>query len=480
MNPLLKLSKISDFLFDLLKQDKCSYLFFFLVGLVLRGIPELLITQYPVGYETTAHYAPIVTRFQEMSIVEVSVETLRTGLLFYMLLWFATVISGAHAFLLLKVTGAVLYGCLAVVFFVFLRRGLSFKWKIAFVSSLLLIFQVATLRMSWDRFRNVLGLIFVFAALSVLRSGYRLKWSLVASLAVLTVLSREYIALILFIAVLGFAFLEKKERFVSFVVLIPALTIFAAIIYPTRLWWNYISEGQYALGSYLWIVQDVLSIFVVCYLPLLPFVLKGFRRDRLFDPILGFLLLSSFSVVLSPWFAVPGYQRWLMLLVYPFSVYAGLGFERFHFFEKGSFKKLVAVLLIFIVIGMGYSTGAFSYVGMLPNSYVAVNLVQSSIPWNQVDDVKGVLMWLDENAVFNSSVLAEERFYGWTMIYLKRANDDVKVISYGANSLPQQALERALADGYRWIYLIWYTDLIMEDFRMIHSLNSVSIFQYER
>jgi len=229
----------------------------------------------------------------------------------------------------------------------------------------------------------------------------------------------------------------------------------------------------------LWAVQDVLSIFAVCYLFLLPFVLKGFRRDRLLDPIVGLLLLGSFSVVVSPWFAVPGYQRWLMLLVFPFSVYAVLGFERFRLFDKGCLKKLVAILLVFMVIGAGYSTGMFSYVGMLPNSYVTVNLVQSSIPWDQADDVEGVLGWLDENAVLNSSVLTEERFYGWTLLYLKRANDDINVISYGAKNLPQPALERALDDGFRWIYLIWYTGLDVENFKVIHSLNSISIFQYE-
>ncbi|MFQ5821150.1 MAG: hypothetical protein ACE5I5_14250, partial [Candidatus Heimdallarchaeota archaeon] len=116
---------------------------------------------------------------------------------------------------------------------------------------------------------------------------------------------------------------------------------------------------------------------------------------------------------------------------------------------------------------------------VLPNSWVPANLVQSSIGWNQIDDVKGVLIWLEENAVADSSVLAEERFYGWTLIYLKRANDDVEVIPYSANSPPEPALEKALSDGFHWIYLIWYTDSNLEGFETVHSQNSVSIFQYQ-
>jgi len=459
--------------------ERASYLFFFLAALLLRGVADLLVAPYPVGYETITWYAPLMMRFQAMSVLEVLTETFRVGTLFYMLMWFATVVSSAHAFTLLKVSGAVLYGCLAMAVFAFLRRGLRFEWKIAFVSSLLLVFQVATLRVSWDRFRTVLGLVFTFIAITVMKSDHRFKWPFLAGLAVLTTLSREYIALTLFVIVLGFAFLERKERSMSFVALAPALSMFAAMVHSTGLWENYVSYGQFAVGNYLLTVRDTLSIFAVCYLPLLPFVLKGFRRDRLLDPFTGFLLVGSFSVALCPWFAVPDYQRWLMLLVFPFSIYASLGFEGYNLFKRANFRKLISILLIFMAIGVGYSTGGFSYVGLVPNSYVAVNLVQSSIPWNQIDDVKDVLVWLDENAMFNSSVLAEERFYGWTLIYLERAYCDIEVVTYGATSMPWGALEKVLDDGSRWIYLIWYNDLDLENFSIVYSRNDVSVFQYE-
>ena len=460
--------------------ERFSYLFFFALGVILRGIPELLIPEYPVGYETITYYAPAMMSFYSKGLVDVFLETFRSGPLFYVLMWLSTNISGAHAFFLLKVTGPVLYGFLAVAFFVFVRRGLNLEWKMAFVATLILVFQPVALRESWDRFRTVLGLIFLFFTLAVLKGEYRFKWSLVAVFGALTALSREYVAVVLFVSVLGFAVLERKNRVVSLVALAPALTIFMIMSYPALPWWNYLSpDNPFAAGSYSWMVQDVFSIFAVCYLLLVPFMVKGFWRDRLLDPMVGWLLLGSFGVVVIPWFAVPGYQRWLMLLVFPFAVYAVSGFERFRLFDKGSCKKLMAIVLIFVIIGVGYSTGAVSYVGMLPNSYVAVNLAQSSIAWDQVDDVKDVLMWLDENAVANSSVLAEERFYGWTVIYLKRASDDVKVIAYAANSLPQPALEKAVGDGFSWIYLIWYTDSNLKNFDILYSENSVSIFRYE-
>jgi len=226
-------------------------------------------------------------------------------------------------------------------------------------------------------------------------------------------------------------------------------------------------------------VQDVFSIFAVCYLLIIPFVVKGFWRDSLLDPIVGLLLLGSFSVLVSPWFALPGYQRWLMLLVFPFTIYAVEGFRRLGLFRKQRTRALKIIVLVFIVIGVGYSSGAFSYVGMLPNSYVAVNLVQSSIGWNQVDDVKTVLRWLDQNALSDSSVLSEDRFYGWTLIYLERANKDVKISWYGANFSPRPTLQEAIEDGFNCVYLIWYSDLALDDFKKIFSQNDLSIFLYE-
>ena len=468
-------------LFDFVRSPKFPYLCVFLVAVILRGIPELMVPSYPIGFETITHYAPVMMTFYGRSLIDVFASAFRGGPLFYVLMWFVANISGAHAFVILKAAAPVLYGGLVVSFLIFLKRGLKLDGKMAFVAALLLVFQVAALRLSWDRSRNILGLIFVFATLTALKSDHKYKWPLVTCFAVLAALSRDYIALVLFVTVLGFAFSERKDRMMSLVALVPALAIFAVMIYPARaqLWWNYFEEGSppFYSKTYLSALQDVFSIFAVCYLSLLPFVVKGFKRDKLLDSMICLLLLGSFSVIVIPWFAVPGYQRWLVLLVFPFTIYAVIGFNRFRLFNKDNLRKLVAIFLFFVVIGVGYSSGAFSYV-VLPNSWVPTNLMQSSIGWDQIEDVKGVLRWFDENATSNSSVLVEERFYGWVLIYLKRANNDVKVVLYGANSSPTSALEKTLGDGFSWVYLIWYTDSNLRDFEIIHSQNSISIFHF--
>jgi hypothetical protein len=218
---------------------------------------------------------------------------------------------------------------------------------------------------------------------------------------------------------------------------------------------------------------------LVCYVGLLPFALYGLlrRKDKLVSLMVVWLFLASFSVLFG-WLAVPGYQRWLMLLVFPLCVLAVWGFEAFGLFSGRRLWALAAVLLVFVIVGAGYSTGAYSYVGQFPNSYVTVNMVQSSLGWSEVDDVKAVLGWLDNHAVSGSSVLAEECFYGWTLMYLQRANVDVRVIAYGAASSPTTALELALSQASSRVYMVWFTKQNVEGFEIVFSWRAVSVFEF--
>ena len=462
------------------RSDKIAIVSFFLLGVVLRAIPEIIIQQYPVGYETITWYAPVINAFPGKTLPDVFIENFRAGPLFYVLLWCAFTVTGASSFVLLKVAGPIFYGCLVASFFWFMRKGMNFNLKMACVASLILTFQVAALRQSWDRLRNILALTFVFfASTTLLRDRVKFKWGWIAGLSILTVLSREYIAVMLFAAILGFNFLTRRmkkwECVKLIIVLIPAFIIFAIMVNPPGLWRGHLLASSNALGNYLYTVQDAAFIFLLCYFPLLPLVLRGFRRHEFLDPLVIFLSLGSFSIVI-PWFAVPGYQRWLMLLVFPFSIYAAYGIEGL--LSRAARVKTTAILLMFLAIGTVYVSGVFPYGWILPNSYVPRNLTQSSIQWDQVDDVREVLSWLDENAVVGSSILTEERFLGWTRIYLKRANDDITIVSYAAGSPPWKALESVLSSDFQRVYLIWYNDSDFEGFFEVYSCNSVAAFQY--
>lgn len=457
---------------------KHPFLLVFLLAFVLRAVPEIIVGEYPVGYETIAYYAPPMFGFRSQGFVEVLSGSLGSGPVFYVLMWVIEQVSGASPFLVLKVSGAVLFGLLAVSFLLFVRRGLGFDWKFGLLAAVLMVFQVAALRESWDRFRTVLALVFLFLALVVMLSSFKYKTYLFGGLGVLTVLSREYVGIVLFAAVLGFVLLEKRDRLKSILGLVPAVGVFFLVFGRGVGLWSYWENGSFPAGpvaGFGGVVLDVFAIFLVCFLPLLPFVVKGFFRNPVLDGMLVWLLIGSFSAVLVPFFAVPGYQRWLVLLVFPFSVYAVKGFERLHLVVRRGFWKLCCVLLIFVVVGAGYCSGAFSYVWVFSNSWVPINMVQSSIEWSQVDDVKSVVGWLGQNAAVNSSLLVEERFLGWVQIYLDKGRTDIGLVPYSAGVSPPSVDSGDSSS----VYLIWYAESEVLDFRRIYFVGDIAVFALE-
>jgi hypothetical protein len=78
--------------------------------------------------------------------------------------------------------------------------------------------------------------------------------------------------------------------------------------------------------------------------------------------------------------------------------------------------------------------------------------------------------------VSNSSLLVEERFYGWTLIYFERANKDVGVWPYADNSSPSEILGKMLNNSH--VYLMGYDRPDLESFQKLYSKNSVAVSQY--
>ena len=115
---------------------------------------------------------------------------------------------------------------------------------------------------------------------------------------------------------------------------------------------------------------------------------------------------------------------------------------------------------------------------IISNSYVATNMLQSSIQWDQINDTQNALIWLKGNAPFNSALLAEERFYGWSMINLEPQNGNITIIAYGSNSPPDPALQQALKENAKQIYLIWFTASSIPNFQIVHAEGDIAILRY--
>ncbi len=136
------------------------------VPLSLRFVPEILSWPYPLGLDTL-RYIPIIESGRVLlSGPLVFIQTQ----LFYSVGTLAYWLVG-NGVLVIKVFGPILMASVATMMYLYARRGLGWSgFKSFFVSFLLAIYFVS-LRNSWDLYAQSLALIFLFAAMIVLKSS---------------------------------------------------------------------------------------------------------------------------------------------------------------------------------------------------------------------------------------------------------------------------------------------------------------------
>src|SRR3989454_10083973 len=171
----------------------------FALAALHRSIPEVLAGKYPVGFDVNAYYPYLILSFPSIS----AVDLLKAGPLFYGIMWFIQAITGADVFLLLKIVGPVIYGILSASFLVFLVKFLKLSLQKATFGTILLVLQPIALRISWDLFRNELGLAFGLVALTSLKTNWRQKYVIAGSLGLLAVLAHPLAAVLMFVGTFG-------------------------------------------------------------------------------------------------------------------------------------------------------------------------------------------------------------------------------------------------------------------------------------
>jgi hypothetical protein len=137
----------------------------FLIPLAIRAIPEILVGPYPVGWDTIAFYVPNTLDWATGKLGWVAL--LGTAPLLYMISVPVYWITRVNPVWIFKIMGPILYGSMIYALYLFLRLGLGRTERMALGSGLLTSLFFVTLRISWDLYRNMLGLTFILLSLPV-------------------------------------------------------------------------------------------------------------------------------------------------------------------------------------------------------------------------------------------------------------------------------------------------------------------------
>jgi len=475
-----------------------GFILVFLLGFIIRLIPELLSFPYPIGWDTI-YYASRIN----LGVVFVDGSDILNSWLVYGVLVVLSDLTHLEPFMILKIFAPLLYGGSCAGMFYFAWKKLDWSITKGLLVSAFFGIQLAALTISWQFFRNVFGIMILLFALPIVRKNIGWKDTAVLSIfSILTVWGHELAMVSLFFIVIGFIVLSilKKEKipYRLFLAILPALLILggnllgispfavpinsnlvrlddSVLAHPGGLFFltDYlnVSTPIESYGSYFDLFFEVISLFVLLYAAILPLVGVGYFKDRVLGLWIFLLLIGSLGCLVIPFAALLYWSRWMLLLVYPFSFFAanglckvtksleGISVSRFIGWFKVTKKIGYILVILSVLIGSLFMTwplidGKYGIIGWEGTfKYVPSTMQSSSVP---IEDTKGVIeayKWLNSNMDNNSSLLAHDVFHFWTMLYL-----DNNFTGFLFTKDLEVAINQAVSDGYDSLYFVWWNE----------------------
>ena len=394
-----------------------------------------------MGYDVLVGYLPSIQRFPDIAVLRLfGWIWAPLGLC---LVWVLSFLSFGQIYLFLKVFGPILYGCFAVSFYRLVRTGLHFREKESFVVSLVFLMQPAVLRIGWDQFREELGLAFFFLLLAQIScdfiEGSRKKPWLVLGLALTIVLSQEIVSVLLFVVVswqVASSLSARQNVTRTLAVVSPALSVFVAQVYgefidfpafgnnlkpiealaPVRIS-NYLAGPPFGANDYVSLVVALGSLSIYVLIPMLPLSVLGYFKDRVFLPLVIWLLIASFDIVVVPLFGIPYFWWWLFLLPIPLTVYSGRALEKLNVLNVTKrFGAGLVLLALLAVVSVGYCTSMINLGYPNAYAYMPSSLVGSAVMYSDISSIQQALSWCNQNVPANSLLIVPENFEGFASI----------------------------------------------------------------
>ncbi|MHA1754088.1 MAG: hypothetical protein ACTSYR_01050 [Candidatus Odinarchaeia archaeon] len=494
--------------------DKKSFNLFtiltlFVILCVIRSIPELLAGWVPIGFDTITYYAPFIYEVQTGFLTPlIRVISSQVAPFTYIILTLFAFIP-AHPLLIIKIASPVIFGFTGLVIYVFSKSVFRLNQQESFFLTVFICLNFVFLRFSWDMWRNLIGLIFYLLAIrEILLSELTGKASYrIILFSLLCIVSHELIT-VLFASTLILLVLHNliKKRYFNRLTMVLASMIIISILsiffyahwlnifstpshgWPEEFWsggiplsfpYNYLSGGDwYHFNSYIEAVFTPLILLGFMFAPILPLMIKIQLKSKWLNIFIVICLISTVSIIIYPYAAIPVWHRWAFMLAIPLLMYSGMAWLKLN-------KQLKCVyLMVILVFAGGYMClppdNAFPYYSMTQVTfrYFPTSMLQNSVPLIDTPSVVNALKWLSVNAPINSCILTYEPFMGWVRMFV---DSKITIIPY---NLTTTSLERA-DELFEKVYLIWWVEGVdwynwmpSPSFNVNYSIGRIAIYCY--
>lgn len=433
-----------------------SLLFFFLLGCVLRIIPDLIAYPYPVGYDIINYYIPLAdklnTIFQNDSFQFYP----------YLLYTFKSFIPLNPQGLMISLS-SITYGIFSVSIYLLLK-GLNLKP--ALFMTLFILFQISALRTTWDLQKDILALSFTFLIIYLIledRKAYFFNiriilFGIIISLVILTLLTDNMIGFLLIISLsIYFAIKKDIKYIISLTIIIISVISFLVVVDNTKndslinsinhiLTGNIKENENYTplnLGI-LFIMMNILS------LPLFIYGLKYLHELLLYIP-LSMALLGSFTWIVLPYSAILLPDRWIIISGIFMSIFSSYGLIRLfsNYKDKPNYKILLPIMSFYIIIGLFYMILPYDYAFPIYGIFAEYThfFVPSTMQFNSIDivdnkDLSIAIDWLNNHTNPKSIIYGDSYLSGWMKMLLK----DKRIFQYNYTKSTGNGIHITLAN----------------------------------
>jgi hypothetical protein len=433
-----------------LRKTPFIYLFVvFGIGCLIRSVPIVVSFPYPVGYDTVNYYLPALYHF------DANWGRLATEFPIYIaFVYLFSLVSTVDVYYSFLVSTVLLYGFFSTTVYLLSKKIMKQTSNMSLVFAVFVIFQLGTLRVSWDLFRDLFSLIlfnFFLLMINKIKEKDNMAPPLISvvtvfSISVVTIFSDRMIGILLIIVSFIFSFVYKQK----YLFMISAFFTFSFSLYFfafDRV--TFISNHADFLNTLLnplydknaFSKLDMSILFLSLYGILMPLFIPGFLTNR-FD---GNALIIKIPLMVTAFFSftwvfVPNYgyivpERWMLVFGIYMSLFAIFGFflimEKHVVWRKRGIRKEITFifLLVFVVYGFLFAVMPYNTTYSLPSFFKEYTrfIIPFSMVFNTLDvddnhDLIKAIDWINSNTTDESTIIGTKHWRGWFALFLNPAN----------------------------------------------------------
>ena len=428
---------------------KKIYYFYYLllsfgIGCLVRIIPIILNFPYPVGYDTVNYYLPYLYHFENNWTI-----LLTSFPVYITIVYIFSYIFSIDIYYSFLSSNVILYGFFSISVFLLSKIILNQSFNRSLIFTVFVIFQLGTLRISWDLFRNLFSLI-LFNLFLLLVYYFKQKnamdnmTSLISffSISIITIFSDRLIGILLII-VSFICSIAYKQKYLFIINLFFTLSFLYYFLTFDRI--TFVSTNSNFLDMLLnplysknaFSQFDISILFLSIYGILIPFFIRGF----VFTEFKCGLLLIKIPLIITlffsfTWLFIPNYgflvpERWLLLSGIYISLIAIYGFFLLidSFLKQKKLRKGIALVFLFIFVVYG-----FLYI-IMPSGVIVFSLPSFfqkntgfifpySMNFNSLKiidntDLLKSIDWINSNTSNNSIIIGSKHWRGWFSLFLQ-------------------------------------------------------------